>query len=570
MAKKKATTAAPPKPDERAKAGQALIQVVRSLEEEKNIPPELVYTAIERAVRLAMEKHFGEEENIVVQIDRDSGMIHAFKGEKEIDPHSGELGRIAAQAAKQQMIQMFREEESNSLVERWEKRKGELVTGTVTRFEGGAAVVQLADKSEALLPRGEQIPGESYHAGDKVKAVVLEVKKNQHRVKIILSRAHPDFVRRLFEKEIPEIDDGTITIKAVAREAGHRSKVAVSSIDTKVDCVGACVGVRGSRIKNIVEVLGGGERIDIVRWNDMLQILIPAALQPATVDDVSLYPTLQRAIVLVQEDQLSLAIGRRGQNVRLASKLVDWEIEIMTHDELANSVEKAESWFRDIPGMPQEGVDALIEEGFLSYQDLAVLEPHELSSRTGMSEDDADEALIYVEERAEELEKEPKQPKQPREAGAGGAKSRPMTEQAETAPVSEGRKKFESLFSDGPATPTEEQAITEEQVAESAETEPVEASEPPLFMEGDIAEAPVAHLEIAEEPTHTVEARPEEHEGVEAPAEELERPVPGLRELNPEPVDPSAEPQQAHEESPHHHEEPGHPGEPAGSGEPGA
>jgi len=292
----KKKTATTPKPDERALAGQELLKAVQTLENEKNIAPETVFSAIERAVRLAIEKHHGDEEDIVVSINRQNGVILAQKGDKILDPHSGELGRIAAQAAKQQMIQMFREEESNSLADRWDKRKGELVQGTVQRFEGGKAVVALSDKSEAILPRGEQIPGEAYHVGDKVKAVVLEVKKQAHRVQIILSRAHPDFVRRLFEKEIPEIYDGTITIKAVAREAGHRSKVAVSSIDMKVDCVGACVGMRGSRIKTIVEVLGGGERIDIVRWNDSLQVLIPASLQPAEVNEVFLYPRLERAV----------------------------------------------------------------------------------------------------------------------------------------------------------------------------------------------------------------------------------------------------------------------------------
>src|SRR5262249_57145294 len=155
---------------------------------------------------------------------------------------------------------------------------------------------------------------------------------------------HPDFVRCLFEESIPEIEDHTIEIKAVAREAGYRTKIAVSSIDTKVDCVGACVGVRGSRIKTIIDELGG-ERIDIVRWNDSLQVLIPNALQPAQIEEVFLYQRLGRAIVLVKEDQLSLAIGRRGQNVRLASKLVGWDIEIMTHDELNESIDKAVNYF---------------------------------------------------------------------------------------------------------------------------------------------------------------------------------------------------------------------------------
>src|SRR5262249_17770758 len=283
--------------------------------------------------------------------------------------------------------------------------KGDLVHGTVQRFEGGAATVTLG-KSEAILPRSEQIPGETHHVGERIKAVILDVRKVGHRVKIILSRCHPDFLRRLFENEIPEIADRTIEIKAVAREAGYRTKVAVSSIDLKVDCVGACVGVRGSRIKNIVDELGG-ERIDIVRWNDSLQVLIPNALQPAAIEQVFLYPPLGRAIVLVKEDQLSLAIGRRGQNVRLASKLVGWDIEIMTHEELNESIERAEGWFSQVPHVTPEMVEAFIEEGFLSYDDLVLsLEPAQLAELAGMTEDQAEEAIAFSEAAAERVEEE--------------------------------------------------------------------------------------------------------------------------------------------------------------------
>ncbi len=257
------------------------------------------------------------------------------------------------------------------------------------------------------MPRGEQIPGETHHVNERVKAVILEVKKQGHRVRIILSRTHPDFVRRLFENEIPEIAERTIEIKAVAREAGYRTKVAVSSIDMKVDCVGACVGVRGSRIKNIVDELGG-ERIDIVRWNDSLQVLIPNALQPAAIEEVFLYPRLGRAIVLVKEDQLSLAIGRRGQNVRLASKLVGWDIEIMTHDELNEGIERAVNWFSEIPNVAEELVEAFIEEGFLSYDDLTFLEPAELAELAGVTEEQAAEMIAFAEEAAETVEAEPK------------------------------------------------------------------------------------------------------------------------------------------------------------------
>src|SRR5947209_7107764 len=384
--------------------GADLLRIVDLMHREKNISKEVIFEGIEAAVQLATEKQYGEEENIVVSINRDSGEINARKGEQVIEPEL--LGRIAAQSAKQVMIQKIREAECNATYDEYIAMKGDLVHGTVQRFEGGAATVSLG-KSEAILPRCEQIPGETHHVGERVKAVVLDVRKVGQRVKIILSRTHPDFVRRLFENEIPEISDRTIEIKALAREAGYRAKIAVSSIDLKVDCVGACVGVRGSRIKNIVDELGG-ERIDIVRWNDSLQVMIPNALQPAQIEEVFLYGRLGRAIVLVKEDQLSLAIGRRGQNVRLASKLVGWDIEIMTHDELNEGIEKAENWFRQIPGVSPELVEAFIEEGFLSYDDLTFLEPAQLAELANVGEEQAEELIIFCEEASERVEEEAK------------------------------------------------------------------------------------------------------------------------------------------------------------------
>src|SRR5947209_547942 len=374
--------------------GADVIRIRDLMHREKNIPKDLIFDGIEAALQLATEKHYGDEEGIAVSINRDSGEIRAQKGEEIIDPSL--LGRIAAQSAKQVMIQKIREAECNAIFDEYAAMKGDLVHGTVQRFEGGAATVTLG-KSEAILPRGEQIPGETHHVNERVKAVVLDVKKAGHRVKIILSRTHPDFVRRLFEHEIPEIADKTIEIRAVAREAGYRSKIAVSSIDMKVDCVGACVGVRGSRIKNVVEELNN-ERIDIVRWNDSLQVMIPNALQPAQIEEVFLYPRLGRAIVLVKEDQLSLAIGKRGQNVRLASKLAGWDIEIMTHDELNNSIEKAENWFTQIPNVPTELVEVFIEEGFLSFDDLTFLEPAQLAELAGCTEEQAEEIIAYAED----------------------------------------------------------------------------------------------------------------------------------------------------------------------------
>src|SRR5438552_2729265 len=382
--------------------GADVLRIVDMMHRDKNIPKDVIFEGIEAALQLATQKQYGMEAEIAISIDRDSGEIKAQKGDLVIDP--GELGRIAAQSAKQVMIQKIREAECNAIFDEYAAMKGDLVHGTVQRFEGRAATVTLG-KSEAILPRGEQIPGETHHVGERIKAVILDVRKVGHRVKIILSRTHPDFVRRLFENEIPEIADRTIEIKALAREAGYRAKIAVSSIDLKVDCVGACVGVRGSRIKNVVEELNG-ERIDIVRWNDSLQVMIPNALQPAQIEEVFLYPRLGRAIVLVKEDQLSLAIGRRGQNVRLASKLVGWDIEIMTLDELNEGIERAEHWFRNIPGITSEVVEAFITEGFLSFDDLTFLEPAEMSELGGVDEGLSEEIIAFAEEAAERLEQE--------------------------------------------------------------------------------------------------------------------------------------------------------------------
>jgi N utilization substance protein A len=460
--------------------GTDLLRIVDSMHREKNIPKDVIFDGIEAALQLATEKHYGDEQGITISIDRDSGEIRAQKGETAIAPE--ELGRIAAQSAKQVMIQKIREAECNAIFDEYAAMKGDLVHGTVQRFEGGAATVTLG-KSEAILPRGEQIPGETHHVGERVKAVILEVRKVGHRVKIILSRTHPDFVRRLFENEIPEIADRTIEIKALAREAGYRSKIAVSSIDLKVDCVGACVGVRGSRIKNIVDELGG-ERIDIVRWNDSLQVMIPNALQPAAIDEVFLYPRLGRAIVLVKEDQLSLAIGRRGQNVRLASKLVGWDIEIMTHDELNEGIEKAENWFRQIPNIPDETVEAFIVDGFLSYDDLTFLEPAQLAELAGVSEEQAEEIIAFAEESSERVEEETRLAREAEAAARAAAPPEPPAETAVSmlAPerhAPEPKQAFDNLFrkeiGEAPETelevpPASDQSVESEKPAESAET----------------------------------------------------------------------------------------------------
>lgn len=381
-----------------------VLRIIDAIHRDKNIDKEIIFLAIESALVSALKKHYGEESDIVVQIDRKDGSVSGTADGEVLDPEET-AGRIGAQTAKQVIIQKVREAERDTLYDEYDREVGQLVTGVVQRYEGGAATVQLTN-TEAILPRSEQIPGESHHANERVRATVFEVRKVGSRVKVVLSRIRPALVQRLFEQEIPEIADGIIEVRAIAREPGYRSKVAVSSTDQRVDCVGACVGVRGNRIKNIVDELAG-ERIDIVRWNDDMQVLIPNALQPAEVEEVILCQMLGKAIVLVREDQLSLAIGRRGQNVRLASKLCGWDIEIMTREELDQEIERAVGGFGELfqqAGIDESLADKLVGEGFLSYDELSVIEPDALMEMGELTEEQVNEIVSLAEDRAMEAE----------------------------------------------------------------------------------------------------------------------------------------------------------------------
>jgi len=380
---------------------EEILRIVDAIHRDKNIDKEIVFQAIEAALVTALTRQYGETSVVTVDIDRESGTVTGTHDGQPLD--TAELsGRIGAQTAKQVIIQKIREAERDAIHDEFEEQVGQMVSGVVTRFEGATATVQVSSQ-EAILPRSEQIPGESYHPNERVRATIFEVRKVGSRVKIILSRIRPQLVQRLFEQEIPEIADGVIEIRAIAREPGYRSKVAVISSDNRIDCVGACVGVRGNRIKNIVEELGG-ERIDIVRWNDDLQVLVPNALQPAEVDEVILCQMLGRGIVLVREDQLSLAIGRRGQNVRLASKLCGWDIEIMTREELDQQIERAIAGFSSIEGLDDSVAERLVGEGFLSYDDLSVIEPDDLMEMGGLTAEQVDAIVAEAEQRASQVE----------------------------------------------------------------------------------------------------------------------------------------------------------------------
>jgi N utilization substance protein A len=420
-----------------------VLRIVDAIHRDKNVDKEVVFTAIEAALVSAAKKQYGEEADIVVQIDRKDGSISGTHNGVPLDPEET-VGRIGAQTAKQVMIQKIREAERDALYDEYHELIGQMVTGVVQRYEGGAATVSLSNV-EAILPRSEQIPGETHHPNERVRATVFEVRKAGSRVKVILSRTRRQLVQRLFEQEIPEIADGVIEIRAIAREPGYRSKVAVSSSDQRVDCVGACVGVRGNRIKNIVDELAG-ERIDIVRWSDDLQVLIPNALQPAEVEEVILCQMLGRAIVLVREDQLSLAIGRRGQNVRLASKLCVWDIEIMTREELDESIERAVVGFSALEGVDESLSEKLVGEGFLSYDDLSIIEPDSLMEMGELNEEQTNTIIAQAEAKAKEAEqaaalerrRQREQERMDKATADAEAAERLAQEQAEPPPAVEG------------------------------------------------------------------------------------------------------------------------------------
>src|SRR5580693_1758478 len=361
-----------------------LIRIVDGIARDKNIERDQVYTDIEQAIASGLRKQFNTEDTseFTVAVDRATGDISATRQGEQL-PLSV-VARTVKKKVKQVMIQLIRQDERGSIYEEYKDRVGTIVTGTIARFEGGSMIVTLG-RNEGIMPRSEQIPGENHEVGERVQALILEVRDTPSAVKIILSRSHPELIRRLFEREVPEVGERTIEIKALAREPGHRTKIAVSSIDSKVDAVGACVGVRGSRIKNIVEELGG-EKIDIVRWNESSQILIGNALKPAEVAEVALCFELGRATVVVNEDQLSLAIGKRGQNVRLAARLTGWDIDILTPPEFQAGVQRLEQTLTQVEGITQEMVDKVVALGLIDVRDMEEVGTGPLMEELGLDE----------------------------------------------------------------------------------------------------------------------------------------------------------------------------------------
>ena len=383
-----------------------LISVLEHLEREKGVSRHVLLEAVNSALVSAAKKVLHNKDAVVeVKIDETTGDIGIYCDGKRIE--SNEFGRIAAQTAKQVIIQKIREAERDAVYDEFFTKVNSIVSGTVYRYDKGAAIIDLG-KTEAILPKREQTPRDNFRQGDRIRLFVLEVSKAVKGPQIIVSRSHPGLVKRLFELEVPEVLDGIVEIKAVSRDPGDRSKIAVWSKDEKVDCVGACVGMRGMRVKNIVRELQG-EKIDIVRWSENVVEYVQGALSPAKTAQVSIVDPEQKKIeVVVDDDQLSLAIGKNGQNVRLAAKLTGWNIDILSRKELAaaklegkipmgeEAPRTSATELTDLPGVGPKVAKALEEAGIANIGALASAGLEKLMEVPGIGEKTAKKILESI------------------------------------------------------------------------------------------------------------------------------------------------------------------------------
>ena len=413
-----------------------LLNAFEYLEREKGIKREVLIKAVETSLLSASRKTFGTGKSNCITIDPKTGQIHVYSrmlvvekivnlkeevcledarlhepnakvgDEINVEITPKDFGRIAAQTAKQVIIQKLREAEKDILFQEYQQRAGDLVIGLLRRFERGALIIDLG-KCEAVLPQKELAPTEKYAMGARIRSFILEVKEGSRSPEIILSRTHPGFLKKLFELEIPEVEEGIVEIKAVAREAGFRSKVAVFSNSDKIDAVGACVGMRGERIKNIVRELNG-ERIDIVPWSSDPAKFVENALSPAKIIRIKLDEALRKSEILVQADQLSLAIGRKGQNARLCAKLTGFGIDIMAdrvkevaalEDNIAGSSEVVFSagegprsavsgvLLSDVKGLDEMVLKSLKQTGYRMAEEVLKMPVTELCKILGIDEE---------------------------------------------------------------------------------------------------------------------------------------------------------------------------------------
>jgi N utilization substance protein A len=415
-----------------------LLQIADAVAREKSIDKKIVIDAMADAIQKAARSRYGQETNIRADINHQTGEMklqrlmevvetveetakqislvdaRARNPEAQVGDFIAEqlppidYGRIAAQSAKQVIVQKVREAERDRQFDEYKDRIGEIVNGTVKRVEYGNVIVDLG-RGEAIIRRDELIPRENFKYGDRVRAYVYDVRREQRGPQIFLSRTHPQFMAKLFTMEVPEIYDGIIEIKSVARDPGSRAKIAVISRDSSIDPVGACVGMRGSRVQAVVGELQG-EKIDIIPWRDNAAEFIVNALQPAEVAKVVLDEDAERIEVVVPDDQLSLAIGRRGQNVRLASQLTGWDIDILTEQEESERRQKEfverSKLFMEALNVDEMVGQVLASEGFTSVEEVAYVGANEIASIDGFDEDTAAEIQSRANDYLERIEAE--------------------------------------------------------------------------------------------------------------------------------------------------------------------
>jgi transcription termination/antitermination protein NusA len=415
-----------------------LLQIADAVAREKAIDRKIVLGAMEDAIAKAARSRYGSETEVRAEIDPKSGELHlsrhmlvvdavenpAFQisledarrrhpaaqlGDTIADPLPPlEYGRIAAQSAKQVIVQKVREAERDRQYEEYKDRIGDIVNGIVKRVEYGNVVVDLG-RGEAIVRRDEMLPREVFRNGDRIRAYIYDVRREQRGPQIFLSRTHPQFMAKLFAQEVPEIYDGIVEVKAVARDPGSRAKIAVVSRDSSVDPVGACVGMRGSRVQAVVNELQG-EKIDIIPWSQDIATFVVNALAPAEVAKVVLDEERERIEVVVPDQQLSLAIGRRGQNVRLASQLTGWDIDILTEQEESErrhaEFENRTRMFIDALNVDEVIGQLLAAEGFTSVEELALVDTKEIANIEGFDEDTASELQTRAREYLAKIEAE--------------------------------------------------------------------------------------------------------------------------------------------------------------------
>jgi N utilization substance protein A len=391
-----------------------LRRIIDQVSRDKGIDKDLLISAIKDAVRSAARKKFGPRLELEVGYKEETGEIEVFQFKEVVtevtDPSreigltearaldeecevgdslgikidATQFGRIAAQSAKQVIMQRMKDAERDLVYEDFKDRKGEIINGIVQRLDSDGIIVNLG-RTEALLPPSEQVPREIYHKGERIRAYVLDVKRQTRGPQIILSRTHPQFLVHLFESEVPEISEGIVQILGCAREPGNRAKIAVASRDSDVDPVGACVGLKGSRVQNIVQELRG-EKIDIIPWNPDVAKFATNALAPAEVSRIILNQDNQSMEVIVPDDQLSLAIGKRGQNVRLASRLAGWKIDVKTESKYSKSLKEGYLSLLSIPGVGEITANILLEAGYTSAREVAETSLEELVQNTSLTE----------------------------------------------------------------------------------------------------------------------------------------------------------------------------------------